>query len=339
MHVPLAGRLGCRGHSRAGSIRRLALAGGAALLLAATAGTAVAGPLTAGPPGGGVSTIVVAPSKRSTLYVSTDGSLFRTRDGGRRWALVPQGLRTPLVLLAVHPTRPSWVYGIAGRSEAGRQLVVSRDSGLHWRRLGRLHVPGVDPGSLAIDPRRPRVLYANVEGAVYRSADGGRRWRRIGPAGELAFDSRGALVLGSKGLYRSTDHGRTWRRIRAGLRFVDTLIADPRRPGTLFARVDGGRAPGIRRSRDLGRRWTTVARGDFDALVMDPRAPSTLYATTQTTDQRRTHLWRTTDGGRRWRTADRGIDLGFALGPVALGPGRPARVYLSTGGFTEGGRR
>ena len=145
------------------------------------------------------------------------------------------------------------------------------------------------------------------------------------------------LVLGAKGLYRSNDHGRTWRRTRGGLRFVNTFIADPGRPGTLYARVNGGSTPGIRRSRDGGHHWTTVAKGYFDVLAMDPHAPTTLYATTQTTDQQRTHLWRTTDGGRHWRTADRGIHVGFALGPIALGAGRPSRVYLSTGGFTEGG--
>ena len=313
-------------------IRRLALA---ALLLLAAAATADARPLIAGPPGGGVSAIVVAPSDRSTMYVSSGNLFFRTRDGGRRWTLVPHGLlRTSLHLLAVHPTRPSLVYARG----PGDRLVVSRDSGLHWRLLGRPDAPGDFPRSLAIDPQRSRVLYLKLESSVYRSADGGRHWRRIGPAGQIAFGPRGVVILGDTGLHRSNDHGRTWRRTRAGFRFVDTLIADPRRPGTLYARVNGGSTPGIRRSRDGGHHWTTVAKGGFDELAMDPRVPSTLYATRQTTDQHRTHLWRTTDGGRRWRTADRGIEVGFALGPIALGAGRPSRVYLSTGGFTQGGR-
>jgi photosystem II stability/assembly factor-like uncharacterized protein len=324
-------------------IRRLVLA---ALVLLAATSTADATPLAAGPPGGGVQSILVAPSDMRIAYIATAGSLFRTQDGGRHWRLVPQALRTPVTLFAVDPARPSTLYGglefPGGGSPLVARLVVSRDAGAHWRRLfGRVR----DPGWLRVDPRHPQTLYALATSfapgrpprwltSIWRSADGGRHWHRVRPFGELAFDARGALILGAKGLYRSRDHGRTWQRIHVGVRFVDTLLADPTRPGTLYVSVDGTGAPGIRRSRDGGASWTPVASGYFDQLAMDPRVPSTLYGTTQLP----AHLWRTLNGGRRWQTADRGIDVGFGLGPIALGAGPPSRVYLSTGGATEGGR-
>jgi photosystem II stability/assembly factor-like uncharacterized protein len=300
-----------------------------ALLLLAGAGTASAAPVVAGPPGGGVRAIVVAPSDGRIAYAATGRSLFLTRDGGRHWRLVPGGLATPLNLFAVDPTRPSVVYASAGHSETGERLVVSTDSGRHWRLLGRLHAPGLGPGWLVVDPRGRDTLYQGLGSSIYRSADGGRRWRRIAPVGALALDPRGVLILGAKGLHRSLDGGRTWRRIHAGVRFVRALVADPKRAGTLYILVDGD-APGVRRSRNGGATWTPVARGYFDRLAIDPRAPSTLYGTTQNP----AHLLRTTNGGRTWQAADRGLDVGFALGPLALGAGRPARVYVSTG---EGG--
>ena len=127
-----------------------------ALVLLAGAGTASAAPVLSGPPGGGVRRIVVAPSDGRIAYAATAGSLFLTRDGGRHWRLVPGRLATPLNLFAVDPTRPSVVYASAGHSETGERLVVSRDSGRHWRLLGRLHAPGLGPGWLVVDPRRPR---------------------------------------------------------------------------------------------------------------------------------------------------------------------------------------
>ena len=316
--------------------RRLLLA----LLVLAVPASARAAPVVAGPPGGGPDRIIAAPSGGRVAYATTGGGLFRTRNGGRSWRLVPERLGTRLNLFAVDPSRPSVVYASAGRSEAGERLVVSTDSGLRWRRLGRLHAPGLGPGWLVVDPRRPRTLYQELWGAIYRSADGGTSWRRIplpraGRGQALALDRRGIVVLGDEGLFRSLDRGRHWRRVHAGLSFVTALVADPARAGTLYA-IRGVIAPfaaGIYRSRDGGATWTRMASGVFQNLVIDPRPPATLYATARGPDR----LLRSTDAGATWQLASGG--LAGDITAFALGGGRPGRLYLGTAptGGTLGG--
>ncbi len=102
--------------------RRLLLA----LLVLAVPASARAAPVVAGPPGGGPDRIIAAPSGGRVAYATTGGGLFRTRNGGRSWRLVPERLGTRLNLFAVDPSRASVVYASAGRSEAGERLVVHR---------------------------------------------------------------------------------------------------------------------------------------------------------------------------------------------------------------------
>ena len=145
------------------------------LVLAATATrTATATPVVAGPPGGEVRQILVAPSDGRIAYATTGGSLFLTRDGGGHWRLVRGAFGSTLTLFAVVPGRPSVLYGSLAtrdRETSGRL----RDSGLQWRALG----PFLDPGGLAVDPRHPHTLYAHGRWWIWRSADGGARWRGL----------------------------------------------------------------------------------------------------------------------------------------------------------------
>jgi hypothetical protein len=64
------------------------------------------------------------------------------------------------------------------------RLLVSWDSGLHRRPLG----PFLSPGGLAIAPRDPRTLYVHGKWWIWRSADGGTRWRGLHLRGALALD-------------------------------------------------------------------------------------------------------------------------------------------------------
>src|SRR5947207_12983935 len=80
--------------------------------------------------------------------------------------------------------------------------------------------------TLEVDPARPSVLYAGTHGAgVFRSACGGRTWRRssdcLPPATfvlalELATSRPTTLYLEAyecQRLYRSTDGARSWREV------------------------------------------------------------------------------------------------------------------------------
>jgi hypothetical protein len=133
---------------------------------------------------------------------ATDGQLLVSDDGGRRWAR-----RTPpgaLLDLAARPGRPDELVAAA---EDG--LFVSRDAGQRWRPLGVRHT-----GLLAW-PAPDELILVDGDGDVHRSADGGRRFERVGetggqPAALAAHGSDLYVALHSNEVKLSRDRGRTW---------------------------------------------------------------------------------------------------------------------------------
>ncbi len=103
--------------------------------------------------------------------------------------------------------------------------------------------------ALAIDPRRPHVLYAATGDGVFKSRDAGDSW----------FGA-------SSGLCNSH------------CPWVSQLVIDPNTPGLLYARVRGD----LYVSRDAARRWDLVeTEPDWfgvGSLTVHPWSPSTLYS-------------------------------------------------------------
>jgi photosystem II stability/assembly factor-like uncharacterized protein len=294
-------------------------------------------PVVSGPLGGEIQVVLVAPSNGDIAYALTGGGLFLTRNGGRSWALRPGP--TPGRLFAVDPSRPFVLY-----ASDGKGLIRSRDAGRHWRALG-VRVPGYGPSALVADPRRRGRLYLGTERSLYRSTDDGAHWKEIAPvaapggdgprrrlpAGTLAINRRGGLILASEGLYRSDDGGDHWRTLDEGAH-ARSLAVDPRRTGTFYVASDDANiwgAPifqqaGVFRTRDDGRTWTRIAEGHFDQIVVDPSAPSTLYGRTQLPFR----LLRTRDAGTTWKEIGR--KLPGSASSIAPAPGTGARLYLGT---------
>ncbi len=159
-------------------------------------------------------------------------------------------------------------------------------------------------GAIAVAPSDPRVLYVGSGEAdmrsdishgngMYRSADGGKTWTRIGleetrQIGRILVDPRDAnrvyvAALGhaygpnpERGVFRSADGGRTWSRIL----FKDEntgaidLALDPSNPKTILAALWQTRRPpwntyppsngpgsGLYGSEDGGDTWKPIAGG------------------------------------------------------------------------------
>lgn len=186
-----------------------------------------------------------------------------------------------------------------------RGLLASRDSEAHEQRAARGLDPEVIPLVLCAAPSDPHRLYlGTLRHGVYRSDDGGERWRSVSQGLPQSKASVARLLVHPEdadivyavtdlyGLYRTRDGGETWEPINRGLpvpfayrTFVPLLAVNPENPSFLYVllgapvhshRVDHA----LYRSSDEGETWEKVADlpddVSFEGLRVSPRNPREL---------------------------------------------------------------
>lgn len=129
-----------------------------------------------------------------------DDGLIRSSDGGGTWANVPLPHRADVHVMAVGRS----IYAI---DRVDAHLLVSAD-GTEWVERGR-----VGPMSdLAASPLDTDLVLGIAADGLWRSADGGRSWRRVRAPSFVAVEWGRAGAWGttrSGGVWTSTD-GYTW---------------------------------------------------------------------------------------------------------------------------------
>jgi photosystem II stability/assembly factor-like uncharacterized protein len=307
------------------------------------------------PPAVHVGALAVHPARPRQLLIGGWG-LFRSVDDGASWNRSSQGMTaTRMTTLAVGSD--STLYAGA----TGDGLFASRDGGGSWEHL---LPPGGVPGDdysvirlLAVHPRRPRLLYAAVDGgsrqSLVRTDNGGASWTNLGPLpalqslADLAFSPavpdtvyaarQGDFSSGSCKVSRSTDRGATWKCLPLGqTTAIEVDPVDPRNLYALYIRVS--------KSTDGGASWSSQSynRGlpqNFNRtfLVHAPGASGHLYLGGWE------KLFRTTNGGRNWAPANGNLPSASLQG-FAVDPRNPARIYAAIGGqgvyrSKDGGKR
>jgi len=88
----------------------------------------------------------------------------------------------------------------------------SLDGGLSWKPSSQ----GLESkrlSSLLIDPAIPHTLYAVTEGGIFKTVDGGERWRFLRDGRGLLMNPQDSSILyaESQSIYRTNDKGRTWQ--------------------------------------------------------------------------------------------------------------------------------
>ncbi|HWE76617.1 MAG TPA: hypothetical protein VG328_25860 [Stellaceae bacterium] len=191
------------------------------------------------------------------IYAGTEPvSLFRSRDSGRSWRELPAIRQVPgtetwifpapphsahTKALAIDPRDPSHIY-VAVEQGA---LLVSHDSGAHWRVLDSYDRPDDlwhhDIHRVVLRPSNPDEIFMTTGNGLYHSVDAGRSWEhvtdvhfRIGYPDHLVFapgDETTLFLSGAENdptiwrrtkhaggtVFRSRDNGRSWARAANGL--------------------------------------------------------------------------------------------------------------------------
>src|SRR5438876_74035 len=200
--------------------------------------------------------ILVDPRDPNRVFVAVLGhpygpneerGVFRSTDGGATWQKVlykdenaggvdvvfdPANPQTVFAVLWATRQAP-WEIGSSWTLSAGNGLYKSTDGGATWRAV-TTGLPGAQDGlgriGLGVSPSEPARMYAVVGaakgGGLYRSDDGGERWRlvnadprlwgRDGDFNEVKVDPKNADVVYVANVvtWKSADGGRTfvgWR--------------------------------------------------------------------------------------------------------------------------------
>ena len=157
--------------------------------------------------GGRIAALAVDPRHPETVFAATlDAGVFKSANGARKWRHLDLPSAVSRVdALAIAAGDPKTIY--AGTS---RGVVKTTDGGRRWRAtssdlLGKETAEEREHRSIegyvstiAVDRRDADIAYAGTweQKGVFKTTDGGRSWRGIGPKGvavrTFALDPRGS---------------------------------------------------------------------------------------------------------------------------------------------------
>ncbi|MDQ2802984.1 MAG: hypothetical protein M3Y41_09990, partial [Pseudomonadota bacterium] len=325
--------------------------------------------------GGRVLAVAGASDDRSHFYFgAVNGGVWESRDAGRTWSpifdAVPIG---SIGALAIAPSAPQVLYVGTGEADMrsdiaqGVGLFASSDGGKTWSARGLQDSQSIS--RILVDPRDPNAVMVAVLGhpygpnpqrGVFRSADGGKSWRRTlftnadTGATDLAFKPGDPNTVYAAlwqtrrppwnvyppssgpggGLYKSVDGGATWAPLaghglpeapgRIGLATARTA------PDRLYALIDVKKEGGLYRSDDAGASWTKV-NGDpriwergwyFSGLTVNPANADEIWVCD-------TIVLHSIDGGRTFVPL-KGDPTGDDFHALWIDPADPARRILGS---------
>ncbi|MEO9869636.1 WD40/YVTN/BNR-like repeat-containing protein [Ekhidna sp.] len=265
--------------------------------------------------------IIIHPNDPNTVYVAAIGSpwgeheergVYRTTDGGKTWSrILFNNIRTGAADLIMDPENPNkliaamwehkrdpWFFNSGG---PGSGIFITHDGGDTWeQRTDEDGLPKGDLGriGLAIAPSMPNVIYALVESkknALYRSDDGGFKWRKINDKSDIGnrpfyYSEIYVDPVNENRVYSiftyvnvSVDGGKSFSQLMPAYGANNGIHPDhhawyihPYDPNFMMDGNDGG----LNITRDRGQTWRFVENlpvGQFYHINVDNETPYNVY--------------------------------------------------------------
>ena len=287
--------------------------------------------------GGTWHSVALAPpaAKSQLALAASDAGLFRSADGGRRWARA-RGLAYTALRVVTCAT------GAARMAFAASQngdLFRSAADGGSWQRVHSWAFGAINALALSPNYAQDQALFAATADGIFRSLDGGATWQSASfgllDAEVLClacapdFETSEVVWAGSAagGLYRSRNAGRAWRESGEGLAdHAVQCIAPGAHASALFAGTEGG---GVFRSTG-GEIWETCGLEGLHVNCLTAASGAVLAGTNA-------GLFLSEDDGQSWQCALAGdVVLTVAAAPNGI----VVAGCLTSGGLTsiDGGR-
>ncbi|MDG2244797.1 MAG: glycosyl hydrolase [Flavobacteriales bacterium] len=253
-----------------------------------------------GPFRGGRSAAVTGVEGEPMLFYmgATGGGVWKTKNGGSTWENISDGyFGGSIGAVAVSESHNNILYvgggevTVRGNVSPGTGMYKSKDGGRSWKSIGlenSRHIPRV-----RIHPTNPDIVYAAVLGDLFKDSE-------------------------ERGVYKSTDGGAKWKRMlfanaRAGA--VD-LIMDPQDPEILYASTwnvrrtpydfsSGGEGSALWKSMDGGETWESLSDNEgmpkgalgIIGVTVSPANPDRVWAIIE---NEKGGVYRSDDGGKKW---------------------------------------
>jgi len=289
----------------------------------------------------------------SIIYAAVGPSgLWKSSNAGITWepSFVNEG-SVSVGAVAVAQSAPDIVWVGTGEATArnsvapGDGVYKSEDAGRTWRNMGLAETRFI--ARISIDPTNPDVVFAasqghlwgpNEERGVYKTADGGKSWKKVlyidkdTGCSDLAMDPSNPKILyagmwkyrrspyyfysggETSGLFKTTDGGETWQKQAGGLPggVIGRIGVDICRskPNVVYTLIEHATDAGLYRTDNKGETWVrmcdkrTYDRTNFrpfyySRLTADPNNELVVYVYSGSSYVSR-------DGGRTYDSIGRG---------------------------------
>ena len=257
-------------------------------------------------PGTQFQSVAADQANASLVYAGSNGSVYKSADGGITWTQVLSSATTGANTVAALAVNGPVVFA---NTMTVADIWKSANSGGTWTRILDATGFGEQAGSLRIDPVITTTMYAgdfilpgktSAQSMVIKSIDGGTTWAHTpqGPPGDEIH--------------------------------AYALAIDPANPSTLYA--GGSGTPNTVKSINGGTSWTNVpipgVTGGVYSLVVDPTNSSIVYATT-----RDAGVFKSVNGGASWTAQNNGITVTSFVGynSILIDPQNSNYLHLGAG--------
>ena len=290
--------------------------------------------------------IQLHPKNPDIIYVATNDYIYKTRDGGRSWANLSQGMSySRVIAMAIDPAYPATVY--AGTK--GDAVYKSHDGGQRWISMRS----GLDDTTITsvvnqfvFDPDDAQHMFLATTMGVFETKNGGEQWmKRMEGMKEvlmvvtLAMDQTRPSILyagTSGGVYKSTDQAAHWEKVNNGLvppdmlktsraLNVTSIVVDPYEPDTVYAAT----LSGLYKTTDAAQAWKRIGVSLADqmivAMVLDRSRQGIIYIAG------RHGVHRSEDGGETWKLINSGLAT-TNIRAIAQSTTDPRVFYAGTNG-------
>jgi photosystem II stability/assembly factor-like uncharacterized protein len=270
--------------------------------------------------------IVINPQDSNNIYVSAwsaqsqeVGELFRTRNGGKSWEMLPGMHNKSIRALGMAASNPKIL--VTGALDG---VFRSKDGGNTWEHISPAnHGEIKNIESIAIDPKDPNVVYAGTWHLAWKTADGGANWQHINKGmiddsdvfSIIVDSSNPSNVFASacSGIYKSTTAGELFSKIPGipfSARRTRVLRQDPSDPSIVYA----GTTEGLWKTADMGKTWHRVTSPEIvvNDVLVDPRNSHRVLLATD-----RSGVMASNDGAVTWKASNHGYAHRYVTAIVA----------------------